>query len=428
MLNDLLAFEKLAAGMFTVDRTPTALMPLLHNQVKMFQLSAQAKCVSLVIMGGAADLAVSVDLVKMKTVWRNLFSNAIKFSPVGGTIKVNVVAHATTETEQAHVVVSVKDSGAGMSGENLQQLFQEGVQFNANTLQGGGGSGFGLYISKGIVVLHDGKIWAESEGPGCGSTFFVKLPLADPISSAETLSRRNNQNSHNQLVRLAAAPAAPSVCLHILVVDDSDTTRKLVMRKLCSLGHTCVQAEDGTQAVGMVVGPDPSRSYSNAPAEALVLMENTMPHMGVSSITGVSRAQASRSIDLVLMDNNMPLMGGVDATFEMRRWGYMGVIMAVSGDLNEAEFLAAGADAFLTKPLSASSLQVVVDQFFKVGAEGLTEFTQAWRTQLVSCVPTSANGQQRSRLPSALNTARTRSSAYNNRAQGFGQSERLRPL
>ena len=79
------------------------------------------------------------------------------------------------------------------------------------------------------------------------------------------------------------------------------------------------------------------------------------------------------------MDNNMPRMGGVDATFEMRRWGYSGVIVAVSGDHSEAEFLRAGADAFLTKPLSASSLQAVIGRYFELGTDGSTQFKQTGR-------------------------------------------------
>ena len=72
------------------------------------------------------------------------------------------------------ITIKVKDTGAGMTKENLAQLFQEGVQFNANKLQGGGGSGLGLWISKGIVDLHRGLIYATSEGIGLGSTFVVR--------------------------------------------------------------------------------------------------------------------------------------------------------------------------------------------------------------------------------------------------------------
>ena len=237
----MLAFEKLAAGMFTVDKTHIALVPFIKDCAKMFHVSAQAKNITIEFVveglggaspvggfgspgggGGSRQLVVSIDRVKMKTVFRNLFSNAIKFTPQWGKITVTLAfqdppvgvavaagalapstapamsasAQAASFTSSAaatslyapsalalaevghggQVVVSVRDSGSGMTADNLQQLFGEGVQFNANSLQGGGGSGFGLFIAKGIVMLHGGQIWAESEGEGCGSTFLVKLP------------------------------------------------------------------------------------------------------------------------------------------------------------------------------------------------------------------------------------------------------------
>jgi hypothetical protein len=74
------------------------------------------------------------------------------------------------------VVISVKDSGVGMTEENLHNLFQEGVQFHANQLQQGKGSGLGLWVSKGFAMRHNGDITAESDGMGLGSTFKLKLP------------------------------------------------------------------------------------------------------------------------------------------------------------------------------------------------------------------------------------------------------------
>ena len=73
--------------------------------------------------------------------------------------------------------ISVKDSGVGMTEDNLSNLFQEGVQFNANQLQGGKGSGLGLWVSKGFAQRHNGDIHAESAGSGHGSTFTLELPV-----------------------------------------------------------------------------------------------------------------------------------------------------------------------------------------------------------------------------------------------------------
>ena len=153
------------------------------------------------------------DKPKLSQVIRNLVSNALKFTPEYG--KVTIVGHWNPRglpeafeklkhhlaqqaagkgtaamdnngneeikienyVSKGSVVLTVTDSGAGMSAENLARLFQEGVQFNPNKLQAGQGSGLGLWISKGIVAFHHGKLSATSAGEGQGSTFTLELPL-----------------------------------------------------------------------------------------------------------------------------------------------------------------------------------------------------------------------------------------------------------
>ena len=152
------------------------------------------------------------DRPKLCQVVRNLVSNALKFTPTGGKVTIRAcwrprglgeafrmltddIAKCDPKTQESKQVVdienyigcgslvfSVTDTGAGMSAENLSRLFQEGVQFNANKLQAGQGSGLGLWISKGIVELHRGRLSATSKGEGCGATFTLELPLLFPKS------------------------------------------------------------------------------------------------------------------------------------------------------------------------------------------------------------------------------------------------------
>ena len=85
------------------------------------------------------------------------------------------------------IVITVTDTGAGMSEDELIHTFGEGVQFNAGKLQAGGGSGLGLFITKGLVEQHGGRIWASSEGQGRGSTFAVELPAYAPPAFGHTV-------------------------------------------------------------------------------------------------------------------------------------------------------------------------------------------------------------------------------------------------
>jgi signal transduction histidine kinase len=134
------------------------------------------------------------DVVRLKEVLRNLISNAIKFTAETGKVHVEMTA-VLDSTEAAWQTVELKnraeatvkpcgnclltvtDSGAGLTSEQLQNLFGEGVQFNANDLQQGQGSGVGLFITKGIVEGHQGTVRARSEGLGMGTTFVVELPI-----------------------------------------------------------------------------------------------------------------------------------------------------------------------------------------------------------------------------------------------------------
>ena len=146
-------FEKLAAGMTTLECVPTVIVPFLEQCMKQHLLPARAKNITFELLPSnvTRNVAIDVDPIKLVTVFRNLFSNAIKFTKKEGRVTVRVEVKTIDGMEM--VEVTVKDTGAGLSATNLGKLFGEGVQFNANGLQGGGGSGLGLFITKGQRML-----------------------------------------------------------------------------------------------------------------------------------------------------------------------------------------------------------------------------------------------------------------------------------
>ena len=140
----------------------------------------------------------------MSQVLRNLLSNALKFTPAGGvvTVRVNIV--------HDDLFVEVEDTGAGICPANIDKLFHNVMQFNANTLQGGGGTGLGLWISKKIIDLHGGTIGVRSAGEGLGSTFYFTLPIiereSDEISFNQVnrpASRANSSRAESLKLRMA---------------------------------------------------------------------------------------------------------------------------------------------------------------------------------------------------------------------------------
>ena len=145
-------FEKLAAGMTTLECVPTPVLSFLEQAMRQHMLPARAKNISFELVPSSSitrNVAIDVDPIKLITVFRNLFSNAIKFTKKEGRVTVRVEIKRPSLNGIEVVEVTVDDSGAGLSPADLGKLFGEGVQFNANGLQGGGGSGLGLYITKG---------------------------------------------------------------------------------------------------------------------------------------------------------------------------------------------------------------------------------------------------------------------------------------
>jgi signal transduction histidine kinase len=127
--------------------------------------------------------------VRIEQVLSNLVTNAIKFTPEGGSI--DVEAHGTP----GQVIVRVTDTGVGMTKEQLDRLFQAFTQVHDNPEQRLRGTGLGLYISKGIIEEHGGSVSAASRGPGQGSTFTVILPatrkaVAAPLPPPPTTRAR----------------------------------------------------------------------------------------------------------------------------------------------------------------------------------------------------------------------------------------------
>jgi signal transduction histidine kinase len=121
-----------------------------------------------------------IDEVKIKQIISNLIDNAIKFTESGqitvGIDKLNYSQLSKSKLKDK-VIISVKDTGPGISKENLQKLFSEFRQLNSKHKSGNIGAGLGLYIAKEFIKMHNGKIWAKSEGEGSGTTFFVALNL-----------------------------------------------------------------------------------------------------------------------------------------------------------------------------------------------------------------------------------------------------------
>ena len=346
ILTGILDYEKLGCGAMTVELASVHPLPFLKRVISPFNIQAKVKEVEIDFgPSNYGDInnrhwAVSIDEVKMAQVIRNFVSNALKFSPKGATIEIS--AKITNPTSNPYLRVEVKDCGPGISEENLRKVFNSIVQFDANKLQGGGGSGIGLWVTKKIVDLHEGRVFVDSK-LGHGSTFIVELKASKaPVmvnvhaSYASNLAQLGQDNNVEELSRQSTVkedlPRSVSsrFQLHCLVVDDSALNRRMVMRLLIMRVYTAVEAADGLDAFNLV-----TRTMQDGLAQ----------------------------FDVVLIDNHMPVMNGHDATQKLREAGYRGLIIGITGDSALAEvaaFMNRGADGVLVKPIKTEDLMDII--------------------------------------------------------------------
>jgi signal transduction histidine kinase/CheY-like chemotaxis protein len=425
VLNDLIDYDKIDSGTMTLQQELLPVWTFVETCLHPFIVQARAKDVEMelqldpemestsehqeAMLGKQQRKALTIfgDRVKLSQVLRNLISNALKFTSARGHVTVmghwdksmqslktipsssgtkgwlhgrRCCSKRKSAQQHAHiyeqaneelaskfepagqVVLTVRDTGAGISATHLQELFQEGVQFNPNNLQAGQGSGLGLWITKGIVDAHGGQLSAGSEGEGQGTMFTLTLPVFLPLSVIvsdkqpelliedqkaavipEHSSIQGDAYANKEDIDIETVPKIESVDVlleskackhfpHVLVVDDSAVNRKMMCRSLQSVGFTCFQAIDGLECVKIV--------------EKVMKQEYT-------------------SIDLILMDYEMPGMNGPTACATLLAMDCNIPVIGVTGNvLNEDKqvFLNHGAIEVLQKPFLITTLESILQR------------------------------------------------------------------
>lgn len=168
LLDNLLKWAKNRLKKQNIYKQETDINSVISSTAEMYIPMASQKGVSIRLLDLDKELVGSIDIDMIKTVVRNLISNAIKFSFEGGTVDIS------TRIEGTSVIVSVKDSGKGIKKEDQEKLLKANTHFTSYGTNNEKGSGLGLMLCKDFVELHDGKLWFESED-GKGSTFFFSL-------------------------------------------------------------------------------------------------------------------------------------------------------------------------------------------------------------------------------------------------------------
>jgi len=189
LVNDMLNISRIESGRLTIDPIPTDIGTLVSEVITEMQTRSAEVGVHLSYTKPHSPLIVKADVGRIKEVLINLIGNSLKFTPKDGSTIVTV-----DSDRQGFVLVKVKDTGRGISSNDMSKLFQKFNMVGDGhlTKDRGQGTGLGLYLSKSLVELHGGRIWAESEGEGKGATFSFTLPI-DQAASAAVDSDENSK-------------------------------------------------------------------------------------------------------------------------------------------------------------------------------------------------------------------------------------------
>lgn len=318
ILNDILDLSRVEAGRLRMHKVPFEPRALVQEVIDLMSAQATRKGLALTY-----DVQVNVPSIlsgdpdRLRQILVNLVSNAIKFTP-SGAVNVEVTLAPTSQRRardaRQHVVRwSVTDTGPGIHRDQHARLFKPFSQLDDSPTRRHGGTGLGLAICRQLIDAMGGHIDVASE-TGVGSTFWFEVPFADATPDA-----------------LAAAPAVtaaelPHFDAHVLVAEDNEVNRTLVIEMLQLLGCTTAVAADGR--------------------EVLVQAND-------------------KTFDLVLMDWHMPELDGLTATRLIRkrnitaRNGDRLPIIALTASVMAGDreaCLAAGADDYLSKPFTHQSL------------------------------------------------------------------------
>jgi signal transduction histidine kinase len=177
LIEQLLDYSRFNSGFLRLDARPASLVPIIEAATDTMLPLAKAKEIHLYVYLDASTGAVICDAARLQQVVTNLLANAIKFTPFGGRVDVRL------ERRGAYAEVTVRDTGQGIAAEFLPYIFDPFWQAGTNQATPHNGLGLGLAIARQIVEGHNGKIRAESQGEGKGTTFTISLPLMDEAAA-----------------------------------------------------------------------------------------------------------------------------------------------------------------------------------------------------------------------------------------------------
>ncbi|HWD17543.1 MAG TPA: ATP-binding protein, partial [Casimicrobiaceae bacterium] len=222
IINDVLDFSKIEAGRMDIEAHPFDLRECVESALDLVSARAAEKRLDTAyLFEGDVPGAIEGDVTRLRQILLNLLSNAVKFTERGEVVL--SVSAKPAANGPVELTFAVRDTGIGLTAEGMSRLFQSFSQADSSTTRKYGGTGLGLAISKRLAELMGGRMWAASDGPGTGSTFFVSI-----VASVAELPASGRRDFVGQQPALAGK--------RLLVVDDNATNRKVLSLQTAKWG------------------------------------------------------------------------------------------------------------------------------------------------------------------------------------------------
>jgi signal transduction histidine kinase/CheY-like chemotaxis protein len=317
LLDDLLEISRITRGRLELRRKPSSLDELVASALEVARPLIDEKRHRLKVELTAEPVWLNVDPLRISQALANLLTNAAKYTDEGG----NITVRAAVDDRDRSVVVSVADTGMGLSAEAMPRLFEMFSQVHGVLERSQGGLGIGLALVKGLVELHGGTVAASSPGPGLGSTFAFHLPASAvlPIAAIDRPAKS----------RPIAAPSHPAPG-RILVADDNRDSAESLAELLRLEGYEVRIAASGPEVLALV---------------------------------------QAEHIEMLILDIGMPGMTGYEVAEHIRKHDERDVrplLIALTGwgrqeDIERA--LATGFDHHMRKPVDLDELRLHLSRF-----------------------------------------------------------------
>lgn len=329
LINDILDVAKIESGQLELDYTSTNVALLCQSSLAFVKQQALSKSIQLEVKIPRYIPELQVDERRIRQVLINLLNNAVKFTPQGGRITLEVRLQDSIDLDEPkphdnlpitlpkkYLCIDITDTGIGISPENINRLFQPFMQIDSALNRQYEGTGLGLALVKRLVEVHGGKVSLRSQ-EGVGSCFTIALPCNDFYQEKNPPMLTSTHDVHT-----ASTDDIPEAMPLILLAEDNDANVVTISSYLKAKGYRMVLAQNGRDAIAMAKAEHP---------------------------------------DLILMDVQMPIIDGLEATRQIRQVPALVNVpivaltaLAMTGDHERC--IAAGANEYLSKPFKLKQL------------------------------------------------------------------------